>query len=86
MHVHIVASKLKDPICHSDECQIGSFSSEATTCGFCINANLEKECSFRINAKLVKEKFPSSREATVRFSYELKCHITNFVCNFSEIE
>ena len=26
----IVASELKDPICHSDECQIGSFSSEAT--------------------------------------------------------
>ena len=28
----IVASELKDPICHSDECQIGSFSSEATRC------------------------------------------------------
>ena len=27
---HIVASELKDPICHSNECQIGSFSSEAT--------------------------------------------------------
>ena len=27
---HIVASELNDPICHSDECQIGSFSSEAT--------------------------------------------------------
>ena len=27
-----VASELKDPICHSDECQIGSFSSEATYC------------------------------------------------------
>ena len=26
---YIVASELKDPICHSDECQIGSFSSEA---------------------------------------------------------
>ena len=26
-----VASELKDPICHSDECQIGSFSSEATS-------------------------------------------------------
>ena len=25
-----VASELKDPICHSNECQIGSFSSEAT--------------------------------------------------------
>ena len=25
-----VASELKDSICHSDECQIGSFSSEAT--------------------------------------------------------
>ena len=32
--MHIVASKLKDPICHSDECQIGSFSSEATICIF----------------------------------------------------
>ena len=30
--VHIVASELKDPICHSDECQMGSFSSEATIC------------------------------------------------------
>ena len=29
---HIVASELKDPICHSNECQIGSFSSEATIC------------------------------------------------------
>ena len=27
---NIVASELNDPICHSDECQIGSFSSEAT--------------------------------------------------------
>ena len=27
---YLVASELKDPICHSDECQIGSFSSEAT--------------------------------------------------------
>ena len=26
---YIVASELKDPICHSDECQIGSFSSVA---------------------------------------------------------
>ena len=31
----IVASELKDPICHSDECQIGSFSSEATICKRC---------------------------------------------------
>ena len=30
--VYPVASKLNDPICHSDECQIGSFSSEATRC------------------------------------------------------
>ena len=30
---NFVASELKDPICHSDECQIGSFSSEATICG-----------------------------------------------------
>ena len=29
--IYIVASELKDPICHSNECQIGSFSSEATT-------------------------------------------------------
>ena len=29
--VQIVASELKDPICHSNECQIRSFSSEATT-------------------------------------------------------
>ena len=27
---HIVASELKDPICHSNECQIGFYSSEAT--------------------------------------------------------
>ena len=31
--LQIVASKLKDPICHSNECQIGSFSSEATKWG-----------------------------------------------------
>ena len=29
---YFAASELKDPICHSDECQIGSFSSEATIC------------------------------------------------------
>ena len=29
---YFVASELKDPICHSNECQIGSFSSEATIC------------------------------------------------------
>ena len=27
---YVVASELKDPICHSNECQMGSFSSEAT--------------------------------------------------------
>ena len=31
LFIHIVALELKDPICHSNECQIGSFSSEATT-------------------------------------------------------
>ena len=31
-HIYLVASELKDPICRSDECQIGSFSSEATIC------------------------------------------------------
>ena len=30
LKTYIVASELKDPICHSNECQIGSFSSEAT--------------------------------------------------------
>ena len=29
-HLRFVASELKDPICHSNECQIESFSSEAT--------------------------------------------------------
>ena len=29
-YIHIVASELKDPIWHSSEWQIGSFSSEAT--------------------------------------------------------
>ena len=29
---NFVASELKDPICHSDECQIAFFSSEATVC------------------------------------------------------
>ena len=33
----IVASELKDPICHSNECQIGSFSSEATIFTFILN-------------------------------------------------
>ena len=37
-HHHFVASELKDPICHSDECQIGSFSSEATIC-VCVFVN-----------------------------------------------
>ena len=30
MHKRVVTSELNDPICHSNECQIGSFSSEAT--------------------------------------------------------
>ena len=33
MDKHLVAWELNDPICHSDECQIGSFSSEATIYG-----------------------------------------------------
>ena len=32
MNEQIVASELNDPICHSNECQIGSFSYEATRC------------------------------------------------------
>ena len=35
-----VATELKDPICHSDECQIGSFSSEATISPCLNNVNL----------------------------------------------
>ena len=35
----LVASELKDPICHSDECQIGSFSSEATNCSLLVFSN-----------------------------------------------
>ena len=31
-NLNIVALELNDPICHSNECQIGSFSSEATIC------------------------------------------------------
>ena len=34
---YIVATELKDHICHSDECQIGSFSSEATICALVKN-------------------------------------------------
>ena len=34
MKVHFVASELKDPIWHSLEWQIGSFSSEATLCSY----------------------------------------------------
>ena len=37
--IHLVASELKDPICHSDECQIGSFSSEATIYFLCFLDN-----------------------------------------------
>ena len=38
----IVASELKDPICHSDECQIGSFSSEATV--WSMTTSVYSEC------------------------------------------
>ena len=31
-----VVSELNDPICHSNECQIGSFSSEATNSRTCL--------------------------------------------------
>ena len=37
--IHVVASELKDPICHSNECQIGSFSSEATMYAFILLTN-----------------------------------------------
>ena len=44
---HFVASELKDPFCHSDECQIGSFSSEATTCiCVCLNVWCLLDCDF----------------------------------------
>ena len=33
LYIYIVASELNDPICHSDECQIGSFSYEETMYG-----------------------------------------------------
>ena len=35
---HLVASELKDPIWHSSEWQIGSFSSEATICTSCMSS------------------------------------------------
>ena len=38
--MYIVASELKDPICHSNECQIGSFSSVATICTLLVTINL----------------------------------------------
>ena len=39
----IVASELKDPICHSDECQIESFSSVATICTYFVYFKTKKE-------------------------------------------
>ena len=42
IYIYIVASELKDPICHSNECQIGSFSSysEKSTQSTNISASL----------------------------------------------
>ena len=40
---HIVVSELKDPICHSNECQIGSFSSVATIYN---SYSLSKNCKY----------------------------------------
>ena len=39
--IYIVASELKDPICHSNECQIGSLSSEATIYSKCTHDRRE---------------------------------------------
>ena len=41
--IHVVASELKDPICHSNECQIGSFSSEAAMCFFIVRCSIVSE-------------------------------------------
>ena len=46
---HVVASELKDPICHSNECQIGSFSSEATMCNITFQVFRLSTCTFVFN-------------------------------------
>ena len=48
---HIVASELKDPIWHSSEWHIGSFSSEATI--YSLGAKFQKTAILLVNTKVV---------------------------------
>ena len=54
--LYIVASEQKDPICHSNECQIGSFSSQATIC-YCglkygeVSSEPHNNSSLRVDSK-----------------------------------
>ena len=49
IYIYIIASELNDPICHSDECQIGSFSSEETM--YMVSSKFQYE---KIPLKLMK--------------------------------
>ena len=60
-----VASELKDPICHSNECQIGSFSSEAT----------KSKQQFVIGVILVNS---NNHHAMVKISYAIQLKIASF--------
>ena len=66
---HIVASELKDPICHSDECQIGSFSFEATT--YSMRLSLTKV----VNSELVHRGGPSKSQQITPLSDTLSGQI-----------
>ena len=46
---------MKDPICHSDECQIGSFSTEETICklNLCLIVGVEQVSDFSQGATQV---------------------------------
>ena len=79
-----VASELKDPICHSDECQIGSFSSEATKCFVIL---------FLCYAMQVLDPYLHSEDGFVLFikkymksSYSITCTVLNFyICKHNYI-
>ena len=85
---HVVASELKDPICHSNECQIGSFSSEATM--FPSDKNANCVTSFKIYSRDIFGLNPYNAELFLYNSWRPKGFFTfeiiiNVLVNFSRL-
>ena len=76
---HFVASELNDPICHSDECQMGSFSSEATICALYIvsfvllSGGLSPKNTFRFSSSHIFRHLKLEIALAISASNDEKC-------------